>query len=203
MSVSADSRLSMTRNPFLEQLRALQQGKAVFELEQEDEWEALPFRCPLPVHKVIDGFPRYDASATLLPPMQQAQIREIASLIISSFQPGCKPMMGVLLIGHADRDVQRGPAFEQEISVKRALGVRDALQRLVHAPGSSLRSVPGGLTPSSIDWRHKGVGAAQLIVPNPSTEEQRARNRRVEILLALRSYPSRRRQRLPAEPHPV
>lgn len=193
----------MMREPFLEHRRELQHGMSTFELEQAEEWDVMPFRCPLPVHKIIDGFPRYDASATSLPSKQQAQIREITNLILRSFQPNCRPMMGVLLIGHADQDLQRGPAFEYEISVKRALGVRDALQRLVVVLGRNLRIPLGAPSPSAIDWRHKGVGATQLVVPNPATELQRARNRRVQILLALRSYPSLRLQRQPEESHPA
>jgi flagellar motor protein MotB len=166
------------------------------ELAQEDEWEVMPARCPLPVQITIVGFSRYHDS---VPSSEQAKIRTIASLILSSFQPSCSPMMGVLLIGHADRDAQRGPAFEHEISVKRALQVRNVIRQQIAVLGRNLRIPRGAPSPSSIDWQHNGVGATQLLVPHPVTEDQRAHNRRVTVLTALRSYPSHRPQLEPSE----
>src|SRR5579864_3541147 len=123
------------RDPFLDSFRDLPPGMFRFASEREEEWEAMPAHCPWPVHKVIAGFPRYNFSVGSLAPTQKAQLNEIAGLILQSFQPHCKPMLGVLIIGHADRDVQRGLAFEHEISVKRALSARNALRALITAQG--------------------------------------------------------------------
>lgn len=180
------------RDPFLDDFRDLRPGMSRFAAEREEEWESMPAHCPWPVHKVITGFPRYNFSVTSLPLAQRAQLNEIAGLILQSFQQHCKPMLGVLIIGHADRDLQRGPAFEYEISVKRALSARNALRTLITAQGRRLRIPRGAPGPSSIDWQYRGDGTTRLLVPNASSEPDRARNRRVEVLLALRSYPSQR-----------
>lgn len=178
--------------PFLDNLPDLPPSLSRFASEREEEWEAMPAHCPWPVHKVIAGFPRYNFSIGSLPPTQRVQLNEIAGLILRSFQPHCLQMLGVLIIGHADRDVQRGAAFEHQISVKRALSARNALRSLITARGRNLRIPRGAPGLSSIDWQYRGDGATRLLVPNASSEAERARNRRVEVLLALRSYPSQR-----------
>jgi peptidoglycan hydrolase-like protein with peptidoglycan-binding domain len=40
---------------------------------------------------------------------------------------------------------------------------------------------------SRIAWQPEGIGASSLIIPNPRTEQERARNRRVEIFLSQRT----------------
>jgi outer membrane protein OmpA-like peptidoglycan-associated protein len=148
--------------------------------------------CPRPTRVTVSGFTRYSNSVASLPPNEQAKIKNIATLIITSFQPGCKPLLGIMLIGHADRDWQRGPAFERQISVQRALQVRSALSSAINNLGRGSSVAAGARFLSSIDWQYKGAGASRLVVPNPTTEQQRARNRRVEIFSVPRSYPARR-----------
>src|ERR1700676_3781964 len=129
--------------------------------------------CPKARHEIVSNFPRYQNAIGSLPPPEQQTIRNIASSIRQSFRPGCRPIRTVRLVGHADRDIQRGPAFEKRISIDRARAVEQALKRWIGSPAISAR----------ITWQSGGVGASSLIVPNPRTEAERTRNRRVEILL--------------------
>jgi outer membrane protein OmpA-like peptidoglycan-associated protein len=145
----------------------------------EQEWEQAR-SCPGPRRETVSGFPRHQNSVRSLLPAEQHKIRNIAQLIRRSFQPGCPPIRTVRLMGHADRDMQRGPAFEKRISFDRARAVVQALKGLIGSPAISSR----------IAWQPGGVGASSLIVPSPRTEPERARNRRVEILLS-RGAPNR------------
>lgn len=143
------------------------------ETEGDPEWE-LARPCPLPRRETVSRFARYQNTVGSLPPPEQQKLRSIAILIRESFRPGCRRIRTVRLIGHADRDIQRGPAFESRISIERARGVEQALKRLIGSPAIS----------SHINWQSRGVGASSLVVSNPRNEQERARNRRVEILLS-------------------
>jgi hypothetical protein len=160
------------------------------EYEGTDAAELRPFFCPRPVREIVSGFPRYHRLTGSLPLGEQTKITRLARLITDSFRPGCKPLSHVTLVGHADRDVQRGRLFEQRISVERALELRRALRRAITQ--HIARRPPGRPVLSSIRWTHRGVGASQPVVRSPMTEQQRARNRRVEIsLLATGPAPNR------------
>jgi hypothetical protein len=127
--------------------------------------------CPRPSRQTVSGFPRHSNTISSLPGAEQEKIRASALLIRGSFQAGCQPILNVGLVGHADRDLQRGPDFEKRISVERAFSVRRALEGFIANPAIVAR----------ITWQVTGVGASALIVPSPKTEQERARNRRVEI----------------------
>src|SRR5262249_21963707 len=139
----------------------------------EAEWGQTP-SCPSPSRQTVSGFPRYRNTFASLPPLEQQNVRNIARRIAQSFRPGCQALRWVRLVGHADRDVQRGPAFEQRISIERAMAVQQALQRLIGNSGIVSR----------IAWQPSGVGAQSLIVPNPRSEADRRRNRRVDITVS-------------------
>jgi hypothetical protein len=129
--------------------------------------------CPKARHEIVSRFPRYQNAIGTLPATEQQKIRNVANIIRQSFRPGCRPIRTVRLVGHADRDIQQGPAFEKQISIDRARAVEQALKRWMGSPAISGR----------ISWQSGGVGASSLIVPNPRTEAERTQNRRVEILL--------------------
>jgi hypothetical protein len=129
--------------------------------------------CPRPVQRTVSGFPRHGNTISSLPKAEQEKIRASADQILRSFRPGCQPILTVGLVGHADRDIQSGPAFEKRISDQRALAVQRALQDFIRD-----RSIV-----SRITWQPIGTGAASLLVTNPKSEPERARNRRVEIFL--------------------
>jgi hypothetical protein len=61
-----------------------------------------------------------------------------------------------------------------KISRNRALAIREALKRFINNPAISTR----------IRWNVHGAGASRMVVPNPHTELERARNRRTEIWLS-------------------
>lgn len=145
----------------------------------ETEWE-YPVGCPTPTRTVLSGFPRYSVSVATLPRNEQNKLKGIASLIARSSRPGCRPIRHVRLVGHADRDVQRGPAFEKSVSLQRALEVQRAIQGLLRSSGVS----------SPIQWVRVGAGAVRPVVPAAYNEQQRALNRRVEITLGGRRPPS-------------
>jgi outer membrane protein OmpA-like peptidoglycan-associated protein len=150
---------------------------------QTEEAELVPLGCPSPTRETISAFPRYRQSISSLPRGEQEKVARLARLIVNSVRPGCKPLLRVVLVGHADRDWQRGPAFETRISVERALELRKALIRSVYSLGRVAHTDP---SLSSIQWEHRGVGAGQPVVQNPTIEQQRARNRRVDVILLSR-----------------
>jgi hypothetical protein len=130
--------------------------------------------CPGMSYYTAKGFPRYRNTVGSLPGAEQAKIRAVAGLIVASFRLGCRPVRAVRLVGHADKDLQRGPVFERQISEARAAAVQVALKRHINHPAIVSR----------IAWQPAGVGATSLAVRNPATEQQRARNRRVDIHLS-------------------
>lgn len=140
--------------------------------------------CPGPTRQTVVGFARYHSAVRSLPLREQQTITAAARLIVRSFETGCKPILDVLLLGHADRDVQRGPAYERSISVERARAVRQALSVAVTGLGQRTRLAPGAPPLSAIRWQHAGIGAAQPANQHARTEQERARNRRVDIILS-------------------
>jgi hypothetical protein len=147
------------------------QSYPISESVAETEWEQM-LGCPRPTRIVVSGFPRYSIAVTSLPKSEQNRIKGVASLIARSFRPGCRPIRHVRIVGYADRDLQRGPAFEKSVSLRRAVSVQRALQGQLRTRGVS----------SPLFWSAFGVGAARRAIPAPTTEQQRALNRRVEIL---------------------
>lgn len=140
--------------------------------------------CPGPTRQTVAGFARYHSTVHSLPLREQQAITTAARLIVRSFETGCKPILDVLLLGHADRDARRGPAYERSISVERAGAVRQALSVAVTGLGRLARLAPGAPPLSAIRWQHAGIGAAQPARPRARTEQERALNRRVDIILS-------------------
>src|SRR5207247_1399747 len=132
--------------------------------------------CPGRTHEVISGFTRYSNEINTLPPSEQAKVRALAHLIVRSFESECQPFTRIQLIGHADHDPIREatePGFEEQISRRRADAMERALKDLIADPAIISR----------IRFEARGVGSSELVVPNPTNEPERARNRRVELLL--------------------
>ena len=133
--------------------------------------------CPQPGGEIVNGFSRYQNSVASLQEREQAKLRAIAGSIVRSYKPGCQPVRSVQLVGHADIDPQRErrePGYLERISRERARAVKQALERLINNRAISSR----------IAWNIGGAGASQLVVPNPRTESDRMRNRRVHIWLS-------------------
>jgi len=129
--------------------------------------------CPRPTRQVARGFPPHRNTFASLPREEQAKVEASAAAITRSFQRGCQPIREVTLVGHADRDAQRNPAYHKRISGERAMAVRQALARFINNPGILAR----------IRWQIVAAGSDMLVVPNPRSEAERLRNRRVEIVL--------------------
>jgi len=131
--------------------------------------------CPGNQSVTVSNFPRYSFSIAALPASEQAKIRNIADVIAKSFQKGCQPFLRVRVTGHADKDLnreQRQPGFMMGVSRSRSGAVVLELERLIKSRG---------VTPWRIAWDGRGVAASSLVVKNPTTEKERARNRRVVI----------------------
>jgi len=153
--------------------------------------------CPKLRHRTVGRFPRYQNAVGSLPPREQAKLMQIASAIVDSHRPGCSPIRSVLLIGHADHDPareQQQPGFIATISGHRALAVQQALIHIIGDPALSAR----------IRWIHRGVGDRFPAVPDPQTEADRARNRRVDVIFDPRSPvpPQAQPQPKPQPPQP-
>ena len=145
------------------------------DLESEEELLLAP-KCPRPARHVISGFPRYHQTVGSLPWEERQKTELIGAWIRRSFEVGCSPILGVRVVGYADRDPHRGPVFEQRISLDRARAVELALK-------TSVGSAP---VYSNIVWQTMGAGTTSLIVPIPRNELERARNRRVEVWLSVK-----------------
>ena len=156
---------------------SLPEWKAEWELQEsdpyglgEDEWEQPPSSSPRgqTIRETVSGFSRY---SNAIPSQERAKISRIAQLIVQSYKSS-QPIRTVRLVGHADRDIQRGAGFEKKISGDRALEVQKALIKAINNPQISSR----------VQWQRDPVGASQLIVQNPTTEQDRLQNRRVEMI---------------------
>jgi hypothetical protein len=124
----------------------------------------------------VYGWNQYRTSVKDLPTDQQDIIKKVGDIIIRSFKPGCQKILKVQIYGHADYDTPRGLTNEQKKSEERAQATRSFLQ--VHV---------GAAIASQIDWSDtRGLGAINLQAP-PTTEENRKKNRRVEIVLTVSS----------------
>jgi outer membrane protein OmpA-like peptidoglycan-associated protein len=139
--------------------------------EEEAEWEQSPSSSSRgqTIRETIWGFSQYSHA---IPPQEKAKILKLAQLIVQSYRSE-SPIRTVRLVGHADRDVQRGANFEKKISGDRALTVQQALMYAINNRAISSR----------ISWQRVSRGVSQLIVKNPNTEKARSRNRRVGLLL--------------------
>ena len=154
-------------------------------------------RTPLPAFTTtVSGFTRYSNDARRLPASEQRKIESVARMIVASLARGARKIHRVSLHGHADIDTPRRPSVEMRMSLERSRQIRSVLSSAVNRIAASLPG-PSPLPPFStrVEWRVSGAGATRLAVPGARTERDRARNRRVEILLYRRqvSAPSRTR----------
>jgi hypothetical protein len=154
-----------------------------------------------PIRAKIRNFPRYAASLSDLPLEENIRLVAVADFIATSFRPRALPIVQVEIVGHADKDFQRGSAFEQSISEERARLIEASLRKRTFTFSLSKASLHVA-RPATIQWSVWGVGAKEpddqnvMRGKNPSnmTEQDRKLNRRVEIFLK----PST--QRMPFDP---
>jgi hypothetical protein len=132
----------------------------------------------------VSGFSRYSNAVRALPSSEQRKIESIARFVVSSLAGSGRPVHRVRLHGHADTDTPRRLSVEMRMSLARAQQMRSALSSAIDRIAASLPGpAPLPVFSSRIDWRISGAGASRLAVPNARTEADRARNRRVEILV--------------------
>jgi uncharacterized protein DUF4056 len=129
------------------------------------------------IRETIGGFPRYQQRVQSLSVQERTKIDRIAGLIVRSHRPGSRPIREVSLIGHADRDQQRGRAFEVKISRDRAREIQRALV------SAAIRQSRSRVLVARLRWRIEGAGATQMIARSPRSESDRARNRRVDVFM--------------------
>jgi hypothetical protein len=148
----------------------------------ELEFEFSQSYCPpAQSSETISGF---EAHKTSIPPGEQNKIYRIARNILGHFLPGCRPdrIVRLCLIGHADKDLQRGRDFEARISIARVFEVDKALDKaIVHLFKSDpkFKAIRG----IEVDILRIARAAEGSIVQNPKNEQERKQNRRVEIFL--------------------
>jgi len=163
------------------------QNQALFELD------ALTAHShPGPLRSVVRGFSRYVEEVGSLDFVERLRLKVVVEFVHSSFSPGSLPIQGIHVVGHADTDYQRGTRFEQEISEHRAQKVQKYLRDEV-ARKTVLQMRPMDIpTPEKISWyAPRGVGATQPDqdnikrgkTPQNMNEDDRKRNRRVEVVL--------------------
>ncbi|MCY7277810.1 MAG: hypothetical protein LH702_29750 [Phormidesmis sp. CAN_BIN44] len=147
------------------------------------------------IREVIGGFSRYRHTVASLPQSEQQKIDRVAQLVVASFQKGDQPIHRITVVGHADRDLQRGSSFERKISGDRAQEVQQALMQKIDSL-SKQQGHQRSLS-SAIHWRQRQVGSSDRVLQNPVTETERARNRRVEIFLVPTLAAPHSKSRLP------
>jgi OmpA family len=119
----------------------------------------------------VYGWSQYKRRVEELPPDQQAILKSVGGAIIASYKPGGQHVRNVKVYGHSDWDTPRNPQREQQISNDRARVITDWLKNHV-----------GNAIAAQMRWDTQGFGATKLKVI-PTTEANRRRNRRVEIML--------------------
>ncbi|WP_042876357.1 D-alanyl-D-alanine carboxypeptidase family protein [Cupriavidus necator] len=154
----------------------------------EPEGESLaasPSARPALKRATVGGFGRYRSDVASLAPSERAKIVALAKYVLWSFGPGRTAVRSIELVGHADRDVARGSEFEKKMSRNRALQMRAVLADTIDRQSAAHQPAEPPWPPFSarLAWSIVPQGARQLLVANPRTERERARNRRVDIAL--------------------
>ncbi|MEO7205525.1 MAG: hypothetical protein ABI145_01775 [Steroidobacteraceae bacterium] len=120
-------------------------------------------------------------TVALLPPSEISKVAQLVDLIVTSFvTPGSIPFGQITIVGHADKDFH-GAAFEQEVSVHRAIAVQNALRDGI-IRGLKQHGI-SHLVSGSIAFSTKGVGSRDPDPSNLPRTTQRILNRRVEVKL--------------------
>jgi hypothetical protein len=123
----------------------------------------------------------YSVHHDRVPLEEDAKLRRLAQRIVDSYDTA--PITVVTIVGHADKELSvPGDAArrlsEENHSKARAAEVKQRLIGFI----KQLRP-KGQMALDRTVFNASGVGATRLIVTNPRTEQDRRRNRRVEIFL--------------------
>ncbi len=145
---------------------------------------------PPPVKRSVSGFPPHTKTVANLPLLEQIDLRMMAEWAIDTHEFAGFPVVKITCIGHADRDFQRGKAYEQQISVDRAEAVkRFFVNEISRLSFSIFDMMQPGFVPVSrrITYVSRGVGSAEH--KPAQTEAGRLRNRRVTIVFEFGRMP--------------
>ncbi len=111
-------------------------------------------------------------------PKGQETIDGFVTEILKSYQPGCWPIIGIVVIGLSDKSAG-GIQVDDYISNKRAMEAKSALQRAFKARAATM-SVPRGYpSPADIGFIVGGIGSRNLRPNDPPRDPW---NRRVDLL---------------------
>ncbi len=130
----------------------------------------------------VAGFARYRNDLASLPPAERLRIDRLARFVVETHVKGSHPINTIRVVGHADFDTPRRPAFEMSVSDQRAHTVLLALQAAVARYGTKLTASRAPLS-RRIKWQRLAVGATMPVVTKPVNETERLRNRHVDILI--------------------
>ena len=134
--------------------------------------------CPStsrPIVRVIRGFATGKSNLTLA---QRGEVRQLALMIVRSFNKGCQPIRNIRIIGHTDDT--GSDAVNINVGRKRAIAVRSEMKGVVDSI-LTVSSIMSGI-PLPTFAPPASPGESQPAVPNTSAAN-RAQNRRVVVLL--------------------
>jgi outer membrane protein OmpA-like peptidoglycan-associated protein len=145
---------------------------------------------------VISGFPEYEVDLTS---DQRNVLNRIATEIVNS-QSGPNPVSALVITGHADRDLRANnpkhqpgetrAQFEMRMSDSRARSAAELLKsRIKDLKGPGSTALLDELLSEPKRIKTVPLGASDLLVQNPSSESERALNRRVEFFLVRTVQP--------------
>ncbi|HAO33411.1 MAG TPA: hypothetical protein DCQ84_10720 [Candidatus Competibacteraceae bacterium] len=149
---------------------------------------------PPPARRAVSGFPTHTHAVASLPPIEQIDLRMMVEWVIDTHEFAGFPVRKITCIGHADRDVQRGKDFEQQISERRAEAVKTFFANEISRLSFSVfDAMQPGFVPvlQRIAFESSGVGSSEHVPAQ--NEAGRRRNRRVTIIFER----DRTLQRLP------
>lgn len=136
----------------------------------------------------ISGFPEYAVTVDKLSTEQRKILQQVASEIAAGVGTD-RPVVAVLVVGHADTALRKPPAerdaFERDISAQRAANALNLIMSEARRRGGAA----GASDISGMQTRSMGVGSTQPAVIDPKTETEQRRNRRVEIMLTHCTLP--------------
>ncbi|CEJ14867.1 hypothetical protein BN1110_05202 [bacterium YEK0313] len=148
--------------------------------------------------ETIDGFPEFASTIdTINDPQVRTKLRALARRIAASHATPSK-IIGFEVHGHADVTLRPPPGmdrqrFEDDVSADRADSAKDLLLQMIEEEGGK-----PFMTGIRANTSARGFGSRFNKFRPAQTEDQRRRNRRVEIFLKISNQP----QPKPTPPEP-
>jgi hypothetical protein len=145
---------------------------------------------PPPARRSVSGFPAHTDTVASLPLLEQIDLRMMVEWVIDTHEFADFPVIKITCTGHADRDAQRGRAFEQQISERRAAAVKTFFaNEIARLSFSVFDLMQPGFVPIAkrIAFDSLGVGSSEHVPAH--NEAGRRRNRRVTIQFERGSSP--------------